>query len=286
MKITICEGSGFCFGVKRAVAAVESARNKYCRTGVSVSTFGPIVHNSSVVENLRQGGIGVITDLPQAQGNCLIIRSHGVSPDIMEKARILACEVVDATCPFVKKIHRIVTALKDEGLPIIVVGKKEHPEVQAIMGYAGEICFVVDSLEDVKDIPELDRAGIVVQTTKTLKEFNELSQAISSRISDCRIYNTICFETIRRQEFVAGLAAKSEVMIISGARHSSNTSKLFSISSSLCPKTYLVEKSSELESGWFDGVYSVGLACGASTPIDELERIRDAILSYSVGTKQ
>ena len=274
--ITICEVSGFCFGVKRAVSYLESAILKYS-ADMPVYTFGPIVHNSDVVDRFSQKNVKVIEDSLDVTPGCLVIRSHGAVPKVFESAKIRGFEIIDATCPFVRKIHTIVSTLKENLLPIIIIGKAEHPEVIGISGYCGKDFYIVNSKEDIKLLPDISRAGVVVQTTKTLEEFSSISEAIKEVIPFSRVYNTICFETVRRQKAVANLAKKSDLMIIAGGRHSSNTTKLFQIASSLCPKTKIIENISELKMEWFEGTENIGLASGASTPIEGLEKIREAI---------
>lgn len=274
--ITICEVSGFCFGVKRAVSYLETAIQKY-GAKMPVYTFGPIVHNSYVVDEFSKKNVKVVEGFDDVRPGCLVIRSHGASPKVFEVALERGFEIVDATCPFVKKIHNIVKTLRDAQSPIIIIGKAEHPEVIGISGYAGKDCHIVSSNEDVKSLPYLSKAGVVVQTTKTSEEFSSISEILKETIPNCNIYNTICFETVRRQKAVASLAKKSDVMIISGGKHSSNTSKLYSIASSICHKTYILENLSELESKWLESSDNIGLASGASTPIGELFKLRDAI---------
>jgi len=275
-QVVLCDVSGFCFGVKKAVSAVESAIDKY-GSAVPIYTFGQIVHNYDVVKNLSKKGINAINSISDIKPGCLVIRSHGASPEIFEEAKSVGFEIVDATCPFVKKIHHIVTDLKLKNIPVIIIGKSEHPEVIGISGYCGSDFYIINSKEDVDYLPSLKTVGIVVQTTKTMEEFNLISKAITEKVSDTVIYNTICFETIRRQTAVANLASQSDLMIISGGKHSSNTSKLFSIASSFCKNTYMVENASEFNPVWLEGNEKIGLACGASTPIEELEKIKDMI---------
>lgn len=276
-KIIMSPDSGFCFGVKRAVDEVESAIRQYKNKEIPIYTLGPIVHNEKVVADLAKRGASAIESFEGVPPGCLVIRSHGVASELIAKAQSLGFNVVDATCPFVKKIHNIVTALCEENIPVIVIGKKDHPEVCAIVSYAGSECNVINSPQEALALPYMPVAGIVVQTTKTKEEFENIIAVLKTRIKDCRIHNTICFETVRRQKSLAALARNSDLVIISGGRHSSNTNQLFAIASSLCPKAYLVEEPEEMDPDWLTYVDKIGLASGASTPIEELEKIREII---------
>lgn len=273
-KITISDSGGFCFGVRRALEISRKAAEG--RGGCK--TLGPLVHNDKVVASLEEKGISSVDNPEEAAEGTLIIRSHGVAPGVVKRAEELGIEVIDATCPFVKKIHGIVTNLGEEKTPVIVIGKKEHPEVQGIIGYAGESgCMVVNTREDVEGLPPMKRAGVVVQTTKTEEEYAVILSAIRARIPEVRAFNTICSETKRRQKAAAALAAESDVVVVAGGRHSSNTSKLFEIAGKGCNSAHFAEDESDLRAEWFEGAERIGLICGASTPIEELEKIRRRI---------
>ena len=278
VQIAICPSSGFCFGVKRAVDITEKMLSEH--PGEKIFTLGPIVHNKKVVGNLESKGILSRESADDMDSGIMIVRSHGVAPDIIEKAKKKGLSVTDATCPFVKKIHNIVKKLHVKGIPIIILGSERHPEIQGIKGYAGAECFTANSLSDIEKLPTLNKAGIVVQTTKIKEEFYTLAAELIKRIPECHIYNTICRETLRRQKNTAELAFSSDIMIIAGSKNSSNTSKLYSISSNLCSCAYWVENASEVKQEWFKGKLSIGLACGASTPIEELDEIKEKIKSY------
>lgn len=277
-KITICDECGFCRGVKRAIQISEQTAEE--NRGRRCCTLGPIVHNRKVVENLEGKGIKCASSPDEAGTGILIIRSHGVAPSVIREAEEKGLEIIDATCVFVKKIHKIVTRLSEQGIPAIIIGKKDHPEVQGITGYAHSGFFVVNSVKEAEELPFIRKAGIVIQTTKTKEEYDSILAELQKRIPETESYNTICFETLERQKKTAELASKSDVIIAAGGKHSSNTSKLCEIASKYCKRVYLAEDASEVRKEWIEGAENIGLVCGASTPIEELEKIKSKIEEF------
>ncbi len=276
--IKICSSIGFCFGVKRAVEKAENIKKE--NPTLNCYTFGSLVHNEKVVKSLEEKGIICINNLDEAENGFLIIRSHGVNPKIIDEAKSRGFEVIDSTCPFVKKIHNIVNNLREKKIPVVIIGKEEHPEIQGIIGYAGDNCFVINSVDEVDNLPILNEAGVVVQTTKIKSEYISIVTELVNKIRVLHIYNTICSETIKRQLDSYNLAKESDIVFVVGGKHSSNTAKLFEISKKVCSKTYKIEDSSELDVNVLQNIKKdsvIGLISGASTPIEEIFDIRDKI---------
>jgi len=261
MKVLVAEKAGFCFGVKRAIdIAFDIA--KEVKEGVY--TFGPLIHNPQVVERLRQEGIDSTEDIHSDRIKILIIRTHGVPPHIYRETANMGYRVVDATCPFVKKAQRHAMSLKDEGYQVVIVGNREHPEVKGLIGFAGEDVITV---EDADSLPSLkSRVGIIVQTTQRFETFKEVVLRVISSAREIKIYNTICDYTARRVRETEELAKKVDMVIVVGGKNSSNTTQLYKLSKKNCEKVYHVETDDEIEEEWFEGVESVGITGGASTP--------------------
>ena len=281
MKIIKAESAGFCFGVKRAVDTVY----KCTETGTDekIYTYGPIIHNEEVIKDLRSHGVEVLNDeeeLKTADADVVVIRSHGVAKyiyDIMEE-RGITC--VDATCPFVKKIHKIVAEKSAEGSYIVIVGNGEHPEVQGIRGWAGEQVTVVQTPEDAErfELPDKDqKVCIVAQTTFNYNKFKELVEIISKKRYDIVVLNTICNATKERQTEARQIAARVDAMVVIGDKRSSNTQKLFEICKEECLNTYYIQTLDDLDINQLRSVESVGITAGASTPNKIIEEVQNNV---------
>lgn len=264
MKISIANKAGFCFGVKRAISMAYEELSK--SENEPVYTLGPIVHNPQVIEQLEKDGIKQIEELESHKIGHLLIRTHGVIPEVRKKAEDLGYKIVDATCPLVRKIHTIVKNLWEENYHILVIGHSSHPEVMGIVGQVEGACEVIENLEDVQRLPFHKKLGVVVQTTALLPSFYEISKALIEKSEECRIFNTICHETIKRQEAALELARKVDAIIVVGGRNSSNTRRLLEICLSVNPKSYQAEYSEEVDPNWLVGVKEIGITAGASTP--------------------
>ena len=279
MEVILAKSAGFCFGVKRAVDTV------YEQTGTrgKIYTYGPIIHNEEVIKDLRSHGVEVLNDeeeLKTADADVVVIRSHGVAKyiyDIMEE-RGITC--VDATCPFVKKIHKIVAEKSAEGSYIVIVGNGEHPEVQGIRGWAGEQVTVVQTPEDAErfELPDKDqKVCIVAQTTFNYNKFKELVEIISKKRYDIVVLNTICNATKERQTEARQIAARVDAMVVIGDKRSSNTQKLFEICKEECLNTYYIQTLDDLDINQLRSVESVGITAGASTPNKIIEEVQNNV---------
>ena len=268
MSVTVAKSAGFCFGVSRAVELVEQAAG----AGKHVVTLGPIIHNRHVVDRFRQMGVGVIETPGEARpGDTVIIRSHGVSRQVFRQLEERGVEIIDATCPFVKRIHGIVSRAAEEGRLSIIIGTPTHPEVEGIAGWCGEY-RVFESLEDLKNWAEsredLKNSAIcmVSQTTSTESLWKSCGNFAKKQFTNLKIFDTICRATEYRQSEAAQLSEICQAMVVVGDLKSSNTGRLAMICREHCGKVFLVDNATELKAEDFRGVTDVGITAGASTP--------------------
>ena len=285
MEVTVAKSAGFCFGVKRAVDTVyreiESGEKP-------VYTFGPIIHNEQVVEDLENRGVQVIhseDELEGLSGGTVVIRSHGVSRDVCEKIEARGMKIVDATCPFVKKIHRIVDEEGRKGRHVVIIGSADHPEVQGIMGWASGPVTVMHTAEEAESfVPENGKPiSIVAQTTFNYNKFKDLVEILCKKRYDnnvlniLNILNTICNATEERQREAKNIAGEVDTMLVVGGRHSSNTQKLFEICKKECGNTYYIQTPVDLDSEMFQCSSCVGITAGASTPKKIIEEVQEHV---------
>ncbi|MEW6675483.1 MAG: 4-hydroxy-3-methylbut-2-enyl diphosphate reductase [Nitrospirota bacterium] len=275
MKILMAKRAGFCFGVKRAIdIAFEMAEKK--REGVY--TLGPIIHNPQVIERLKEKGIIPIEDIKTKKDiNALIIRTHGIPLYLSKEISSLGCEIIDATCPFVKKAQCYAKLLKEEDYQVVILGDRDHPEVIGLMSYAGDDVIVVN---DKTPPPRFkSKVGIIVQTTQPVEALKKVLSEAIEQAKEIKVYNTICNSTALRLKETEEMARKVDVMLVVGGKNSANTTQLARLCESLSVLTYHIETSSEIKEKWFRGVKKVGITAGASTPdwiIKEVEeRVRD-----------
>ncbi len=276
MKVTTAKTAGFCFGVKRAVEKVyEQAES--CRE--PVYTYGPIIHNETVVEDLERRGVRVIDtpeELEQLTRGTVIIRSHGVEKAIYEKIKKQGLNCVDATCPFVKKIHRIAERESRDGRHIVIIGNEGHPEVEGIKGWCEGGVTVISDREGAENfsLPEGSRVCIVSQTTFNYNKFQELVEIFFKKSYDSIVLNTICNATEERQREARSIAKQVDAMIVIGGRSSSNTQKLYEICRKECKNTYYIQTLVDLDSKPFQSIGHVGITAGASTPNKIIEEVQ------------
>jgi 4-hydroxy-3-methylbut-2-enyl diphosphate reductase len=280
MKIIRAENAGFCFGVKRAMKlAFEAASN----SEKPIHSLGPLIHNPQQVEFLVQKGVHVVSDLDALNsGETLIIRSHGTHPAVLEEAAAKGLKIVDATCPFVVKAQRLAQNLSAEGYQVIIVGEGNHPEVIGIMGFAGGKARVVEKASDLDRSPVEPRVGVIAQTTQSLDNFREVVSALVEKSDELKVFNTICHATTDRQEAALDIARKVELMIVIGGHNSANTSRLASLCLGSGVQTHHIETADELEASWLEGITTVGITAGASTPEWVIEDVIDELRSLGV----
>lgn len=279
MQIIIAKHAGFCYGVKRAIQILdeiilESEKNDdlTVNEGKNIAyTLGPIIHNKQVTEYYRKKGIKVIENIADFVDNRrdnekLIIRSHGAPESVYQIARPNKVDLVDATCPYVKKIQNTVSSYHLKGYNIIVVGDSNHPEVIGINGWCNNKALIVKSLDEVNSIDISDQPTCVVaQTTFNTIKFEEIIQVLSQKVSNCVVHNTICLATSKRQDACRELAKTVDIMIVIGDKLSSNTKKLVEICSQIV-KTIHIETKDDLDVSELIGNVKIGVTAGASTP--------------------
>ena len=256
IEIEVARYAGVCYGVERALGMAEKAAGEARKP---VNTLGPLIHNPLVVNDLESIGVGTASSVSEVEEGTLIIRAHGVVPSVVEDARTRGLDVLDATCPYVKKVHNAAERLVREGYQLIVVGESGHPEVEGIMGHAGDDAHVVSVPGDLDAIDLSRKVGVVVQTTQTPGALADVVAELSKRTMDLRVINTICSATQERQDSAAELARRVDAMIVVGGKNSGNTRRLAEICTAACPKTHHIEDASEIEAAWFDGVSHLSL---------------------------
>lgn len=277
MEIITAGSAGFCFGVKRAVDRVYELAG----TGKSIFTYGPIIHNAYVVKDLEAKGVRVIESLDDeallaASDPCLVIRSHGAPESVYEECEKRGIEVVDATCPFVSKIHDIVREASDKGDEIVILGSPDHPEVSGICGWCHGPVSVIENADQAKTFkPHSDApVTIVSQTTFNHKKFEDIVAIFRCKEYNVNVMNTICNATLKRQIEAEELASRVDLMIVIGDRHSSNSRKLYDICAMKCPETYFIETLDDLNLVVPKSVRLVGITAGASTPQKLIEEVQ------------
>ena len=273
MKVILAKQAGFCFGVKRATQMAFEAADK----GGKTYTLGPIIHSPQVVQKLEEMGVKALKDISGMDDGTIIIRSHGVASGELEEAVRKELEIVDATCPFVKKAQEHVESLSQAGYDVVVVGDADHPEVQGIVSYASGKVYVVGSGDEAAKLPKMAKIGVVAQTTQSFENLKNVVDACLTKGGEIRVFHTICDATAVRQEEAKELASQVDCMIVIGGYNSANTKRLAEVCTELQPRTYHIEMAQQLNPHWFEGVGKVGVTAGASTPkwlIDEvLEQI-------------
>jgi 4-hydroxy-3-methylbut-2-enyl diphosphate reductase len=265
LTIHIAKHAGFCFGVKNAIdmALNSVAKNK------RIFTYGNIIHNPHVIRDLEKKGINIIfniEDVPSGTDIAIVIRSHGAPPEVYDALNNRGVEVIDATCPYVKRIHTKVKAAADENKTVVIIGEKEHPEVTGIKGWAGVNAYVVYSADDVLALPDIKSALVVAQTTTTKQKWDELILLLSQKIEFAEAFMSICSTTEERQEEAVELAKMSDMVVVIGGKESSNTRKLFDICKKHCTSTLHIENIEELAIEKIKGNDIISIVAGASTP--------------------
>lgn len=257
--------SGFCFGVKRAIRlAFQATLNEKSKP---IYSLGPIIHNPQAVEELRRKGVKVIESLKDIREGTLIIRSHGIHPLLLTEAKEAGLRIVDATCPLVKKAQDLAKTLDKEGCSmVIIIGEKDHYEVKALLGFAGNKALVIQSLEEAKQVKKTKKLGILSQTTQSVNSFKEIVGELSSKAEEIRLFNTICEATRQRQKATLDLSRRVDIMLVLGGYESANTGRLAQISQETGTETHHLETAEEINLSWFEGKERVGITAGASTP--------------------
>ena len=261
MEVILADNLGFCYGVKRAIQLAEDS----AAPGQVTNTLGPIIHNPQMVAKLAENGVGTVDSLDEVKGGTIIIRSHGVGPDVYDRVEAMGLNMVDATCPHVRKAQSSAKMLADEGYQVVIIGEKRHPEVKSIIEWAGDGAVAIETEEEADALPKYGKLGVVAQTTFSAPKFKLIVERLLDKSSDVKILRTICTATDQRQSAAMKLATEVDLMIVIGGKNSANTTRLAQLCSDKC-KTYHIETADELRDDWFDKIKKIGITAGASTP--------------------
>lgn len=280
MRINLAKSAGFCFGVKRAIEIALKTASQ----GPRVYMLGDIVHNEEVVKQIRKAGIKKIRRLTVGKKKILLIRAHGTSSDMLKKAMKLGYKIVDATCPMVKEIHRIVRDAENKGYSIIVIGDKKHDEVLGIIGQVKNKTTVIDAIENIpwKKLKKAKKACVVVQSTQNLEKVLKIIEILKKHLKEMKFFNTICRPTRLKQEEIRRLPQENDIVIIIGSKTSANTRRLYEISKSLNKHSFWIQSAKEIKARWFKDVKSAGITAGASTPNSTTQSVIEHIRNLSI----
>jgi len=271
VQINLAKSAGFCFGVKRALDIAK----KSARKGNKVVMLGDIVHNEKVVRKITLSGIKKISRLTPATGKTLLIRAHGEPLKVFSLAKQLKLKIIDATCPMVKEIHKIVRKMERAGYKIIVIGDSKHDEVRGIAGQVKEKALVIENLGAIHPnvLKKIKKACVVVQSTQNLDNALEIVSILKEYIPNLNFFNTICRPTQIKQAEIKNMPMRNDCMIIIGSKNSANTKRLYEISRRLNKKSWWVNSKKEIRRSWLKDAKSVGLTAGASTPQETIAEI-------------
>jgi 4-hydroxy-3-methylbut-2-enyl diphosphate reductase len=264
LEVITAEEAGFCFGVERAIDMVLEAASE--NDDLNVYTLGPLIHNPQVVKKLEEKNVKVASSLAEIDSGIVIIRSHGVAPEIIEQAREKNLKIIDATCPYVKNAQKYARQLVDEGYQTFIYGDQDHPEVQGIYGASDKKAIIIREKEDLKSVELKAKVGFVAQTTKSPESFRDIINLVITEVKELKVFNTICNTTDVRQSSAKRLAEDADIMFVIGGHNSANTTRLAEICAATNTPTYHIETAAEIEKEWLSGKNKVGITAGASTP--------------------
>ena len=282
MAVVLAKSAGFCFGVERAVDAVyrvlEEEEKKNPEERLPIYTYGAIVHNEKIVENLESRGVHVLKskeELKALEQGIVVIRAHGVGKDIYDLLEKRGLKIVDSSCPFVRKIQKLVAEHSKAGDSVIVMGDPEHPEIQGILGWGDGDVTALKGIEEVLRLPDGNgkKIFVVAQTTFHIDKFKTVLETFKKKGYHTSVINTICNATFERQSEAKELAGKSDAMVVIGGSSSSNTKKLYEICKAICPNTQLIQTVKDLKFNSDEAIRNVGITAGASTPKEIIEEV-------------
>jgi 4-hydroxy-3-methylbut-2-enyl diphosphate reductase len=278
MQVKLAKQAGYCYGVERALKLTDEAIKENKKP---IFTLGPIIHNPQVVDSLRKQGVEPIEGIDKVKSGTIILRTHGVDPLIVKEAKGKGLDVVDATCPFVAKAQRRAAALMQEGRTIVIVGERNHPEVEALLACVSHKAVVIENVSDLKGIRLSPKVGVVVQTTQSEETLKQIVAELVIRTQDLKVFNTICHATGQRQKAAVELAKHVDIMLVVGGKNSANTTRLAKLCIATGTPTYHIETFSEIKNSWLNGVGVVGVTAGASTPDWILKEVVDYLEKFS-----
>ena len=271
MEVLLARENGFCFGVKKAVELTEAA----AESGRPVFNLGQIVHNPKISERLAARGIRVIKDPADVDPGIVVIRAHGIPPELRARIAENGHECIDATCSLVLRAQRFTKQLADEGYRVIILGTPDHPEVIGLVGFAGGDYKIVETKDEWEKLSKMKRAGVMSQSTQPPWAFKELVGHVAEISQEMKVFNTVCPVTIKRQNAATELAGESDVIVVVGGKNSANTRELVNLARMQGKTAYHIEHSTELEPAWLVGIDRVGLIGGCSTPMETLLEVKE-----------
>src|SRR5437867_2595695 len=277
MEVILARENGFCFGVKKAVELTEAA----AETGKTVYNLGQVVHNPKISERLAARGVKVIKDPDDASDGIIVIRAHGVPPEVRKQIEDRGLECIDATCSLVLRAQRFTKQLADEGYKVVILGTPTHPEVVGLVGFAGDDYVIVETKEEWEKLPRMKRTGVVSQSTQPPWAFKELVSHLTDVAQELKVFNTVCPVTVKRQHAASELADVVDTVIVVGGKNSANTRELVNLVKMNGGTAHHVENETELEATWIRGRAAVGLIGGTSTPMETLLAVKERIESLA-----
>jgi len=276
MEIEIAKSSGLCYGVKRALQIAKKTRRL---SSGKVYTLGQLIHNPQVIADLKRRGIFPIENPDEIHEGTVIIRSHGASPKVYDLLNQKNIKIVDATCPIVKNIQKLVSKLAEKENEIIIIGNRKHPETIGLNGYSLGKGTIIESAVEAKNLPQKSRRAVISQSTQDFKTFKEVVDSLTSVTEELSVHNTICKYTKIRQDDTKKLASHVDVLFVIGGKNSSNTNKLYQISKKILENTYFIEKANQITPEMIKGANKIGLSGGASTPPEVIHEVSRKIKS-------
>ena len=273
MEVLLARENGFCFGVKKAVELTEAA----AESGRAVHNLGQVVHNPKISQRLEARGVKIIKDPSEATDGIVVIRAHGVPPEVRAAIEDRGLECIDATCSLVLRAQRFTKQLADEGYTVVLLGTPDHPEVIGLRAYAGDNYHIVETEEQWKKLPKMKRAGVVSQSTQPPWAFTALVAHVATIAQEMKVYNTVCPVTVKRQNAASELAEQVRTIVVVGGRNSANTRELVNLARMQGRDAYHIESADEVLPEWVRGQDRVGLIGGCSTPMDTLLEVKERI---------
>ena len=277
MKIQLAKSAGFCFGVKRAINITLETTKKTSNKN-NIYMLGDIVHNEEVIKTIKKSGIKKIEKLTKGTNKILLIRAHGTTIDIIEKAKELGYNIIDATCPMVKDIHKKAKELESENYKIIIIGEKKHDEIKGIVGQLKNTPIIANKKSDLYkiNIKKNDKIGIIVQSTYNIEKALDIVDTFKKKNNNkIKFYNTICLPTRTKQVETKNLALKNNTIFVIGSTTSANTKRLYNISKKFNKKTYWIQTKKDIKKSWLKNIEKIGITAGASTPNTIIQEIID-----------
>lgn len=279
MNVLLARENGFCFGVKKAVELTEAA----AETGKRVHNLGQIVHNPTISRRLADRGVRVIKDVAEAEEGVVVIRAHGVPPEVRRQVEDRGLECIDATCSLVLRAQRFTKQLADEGYTVIILGTAEHPEVVGLRAFAGSTYHIVETKDEWEKLPKMKRAGVVSQSTQPPWAFTALVAHVATISQEMKVFNTVCPVTVKRQVAASELAEQVRTIVVVGGRNSANTRELVNLALMQGRRAYHIEGAQELRPEWLAGEDTIGLIGGCSTPMDTLLEVKERVEAMGSG---